>query len=392
MSPRHLRVDDLRLSDGSLVPQIFPSGTDSLGPLIILVNLWSHRLSQTHRYNTVRSYLFDFMRILACEEIESVDLVRRLRTGVAVQPNAVAVLIRLMSTTCHGETVTLATFERRIASFTSFVEYGFSLFADLGSVDRSLVKDFEMRAARHLRFLRRLKIDREPARGRPTENLSKATIDAILESSRPDSLEASSRLAIKWRNYCICLTAFACWARRAEIALLRVNDVDLTEAAAITIQAGRVGGMERHDGAAIKSAGRAVPIDARLAMAISVYLELYRPILARRDNPSAFLFISSRDGQRLSVKSINAVFGSLRVALAARGTPSIRIHPHAFRKAAANSFIRSFAGAKDLREVIEAMNYLAGWSPTGSMATHYARDAMVERLGHRIRRPDSNVD
>jgi integrase len=180
-------------------------------------------------------------------------------------------------------------------------------------------------------------------------------------------------------------------ARRGEVVLIELNDVDLGPSPTIRIKRpSDINRERRKDGASLKTRGREVPISASLAASLNEYISDHRAKLLKPRRPCTALFVSSRDGRRLSARTVNTV---LRTVAACLGLPkfSTRIHPHGLRSTGANIARKRFenSGAPSIN-VKDALAYLGGWSPNSESVQQYSRQAISDRLGEIIRKSESS--
>ncbi|WP_425476982.1 tyrosine-type recombinase/integrase [Novilysobacter arseniciresistens] len=193
-------------------------------------------------------------------------------------------------------------------------------------------------------------------------------------------------MAIKVRNYCLFHVTIAVLARRSEAVLLELMDLDLGASPSVLIKMPTLAmSRRRRDGAALKTKGRQVPISANLAELLRCYVYEFRPLLLKNGRPSTSLFLSDRDGRRLSSGAFNQILRK------AANLPEIqrlgkRLHPHALRHAGATAARRTItSNGATHDELAECLTYLGGWSPGSPMVQHYTRAAISERVAKLIR-------
>ena len=180
--------------------------------------------------------------------------------------------------------------------------------------------------------------------------------------------------------------------RRAELVLLELDDLYLGGLPTVRIRSSLSAVANcRRDGASPKTRSRTVPITVTLARQISVYLERVRPELAQGFRLSRHLFISGKDGRRLSLTAVNHLVA--RLSVAAGLSEGARLHPHGLRSTAATDARRAIdeKGVAVHAEMEESLSYFGGWAPGSRMVRRYTREALSEKVSRNIRaRVDSD--
>jgi len=89
------------------------------------------------------------------------------------------------------------------------------------------------------------------------------------------------------------------------------------------------------------------PINELLAPVIDRYLNQHRPVLARTDNPSSALWLSSNDGAPMSYAAVESVIKTTTLS-----TVGIDVSPHLFRAAGASTVATRSSGNPHLASAL----------------------------------------
>jgi site-specific recombinase XerD len=135
--------------------------------------------------------------------------------------------------------------------------------------------------------------------------------------------------ALDIRNACILELLYSCGLRRCEAIGLDVNHVNLTENT-VWIEDSKHG------------QNRLLPLMGTAATAVRDWLALRRTLVRGPDRGALFL---TRDGKRLTVQALAALFGGLNER---RGIEARHLHCHLFRHSIAVHLLR---GGADVRHV-----------------------------------------
>ena len=279
---------------------------------------------------------------------------------------------------------------RKAQALRSFFNFGFDYF-----LSKKSLSFFDQRQCERNRDALLAKIDKQfvmrSRQGEQTTHTTElkeeqlASLERVL--SPQSELNPFRDLGLRVRNYCIWRTMLATGARRAEIALLELDDLNLGEQPTITIRRPSPTAVNRRlDGANLKTEQRILPIRESLAELLATYVEDWRVRHIRPQHPSPALFLSARDGRRLFSSSINKVL-SCAAACAAEVGLTQRVHPHCLRTTALNALSRK---ARDESgrlnsEFRDQLTYFAGWSPHSDMPLTYTREALSDALGALLR-------
>ncbi len=361
---------------------------------LVMPNLWARYLRASMRPNSVRSYLQDLITLLTWADRNKIPIDERLRSFRGFRHHEISKLEEAVATKMSGDEAAPATSNRRLAAFVHYVRFCFEFHIDLTFPDYLKVAVGLKMMDATSRQLRALMEDEGTvaACSKPSQVLSQQQLAVIDEILQPTSIHNpfATRL-VRERNYCLLRIALATWARRSELVLISLGDIDLGPMPAITIkEPSKQSKNRRRDGASMKTRGRKIPLDRRDAELLANYLRETRPTFVRSKSPSTELFLSKKDGKRLSAKTINGLLGAAAKAIRDHELCELsRLHPHALRKQGAESFRRVHGPtSNDHQALIANMAYKAGWSNLSRMPEHYTREAMSDELGRRVRHVD----
>lgn len=358
------------------------------GVPIVLPSLWA--LTTGAPLNTLEGYLRDIKIIYEWAENHSFSLERAFSRLEGFTHKKLDSLAVALCTAGEKKQASAATCLRRKHSATTFLWFCFLYFIGHRGLSLSDQAQAEKIAARVIEKLK--KNINKASNYCPDPRISTAlSLDElkILESVfRPDSsLNPFKSTAIQWRNYCIYRTSLETLARRSELVLLELDDIDLGVQPSVTIKVpSKTNKTKRKDGASLKTNSRTIPISDELSFIIYTYLNDFREELLVSKRPSSSLFISGKDGRRLSSYSVNSIFEKVQLEAKKIGFCS-RLHPHGMRSTAAN-----IARAKLLAnpattkiDVAESLAYLGGWTQGSEQVRHYTKKTISEQLGVALR-------
>lgn len=388
----NLSVGLILRSDGVLHPVLMRNGIP-----LVLPNLWVDDLSLTARFNTLRSYLRDVQDLYRWAEQAGVSIYEAFANLRGIPPAALKSAAIYMSTKRDGSSASQSSCARKAQALRSFFCFCFDYF--LSKQPLSLL---EQRQCERNREALLSKVDkffvmrsRQGDATTHTEGLREDQLAALERAFNPASdINPFERMELRARNYCIWRTMLATGARRAEVALLELDDLELGATPTITIRRPSTASTNRRrDGASLKTQPRIVPIRRGLAELLETYIEDWRPSLVRPRRPSAALFLSAKDGRRLSSTSMNQILKRASAAAKSIGLTQ-RSHPHSLRTTAMNELSRM---ARDGSGRLDAsfrdhLTYFAGWSPRSEMPLTYTREALSEALGMLLRKPGKAYD
>lgn len=347
--------------------------------------------------NTAEAYLRDIALIYRWAASKGVNLgqcLRSLRGFTTPQLRAIA---KELCTTRHGEEASRATCIRRSEAVRSFMRFAFGYYTETQKVSlqeqAQADKNLSTQLANFLRHVRRHVNVAKPAN--VSTDLNQAELEALNQIIHPDSTDnpfKSHRVRI--RNYCLIHVAIGVLARKGELVLLEVEDVDTALNATITIkEPSKNNQYKRTDGASLKTSGRCVPISQQLAKNLRDYIDNTREEFLFPRTPSKALFLSTRDGRRLSTRTVNKILKTISehpniIAL------SKRIHPHTLRTTGTNELRSKIikAGKSSGLNVTEAISYAGGWVQDSPQVSRYSRRTMNERLGRLIWGPGTEQE
>lgn len=364
--------------------------------------LWGWNLWLSNPYNTVRSRLEDlciFYEFIDSEYPEFFSDAAKLKLINSRTLNALVsfLLINFRQGKDSGVSVKPSTFNRRLDSVISFVDFHYSRYidrvVDVGEMDS------------HRRSLQRLckQIGKKRYKSSEVENetsysepLSEEEIELIRLIVRPSTEEFINevnpfRKRLQLRNVCLIEMIYELGCRASELILIRANDQDLklTSKPTVVIQAPSVndaGSRGRSDGASHKTLNRELPITQGLANLLVEYLENDRPLLRKKSSNKSrtpYLFVSEKDGGAMTTDGLDYVISALFNKF-----PDLKneIHPHRFRVTRGNELREAvddeYKGsnspmikAGDMQDTLTAWG---GWSSTSQMPRRYT-SAHIQR-------------
>jgi len=379
----------IRTASSGLRPYLLVEGVP-----VILANLWAEDLLQKSRLNTVENYLRDAAIAYEWALGRGSPLEGKLERLAVFSSTELTSLAERLCSTKRGAEASQSTCARRLESIKSFIDFSFEHYVELNRLSLLEQSQAEKNKNKNLRNLHKkvIKIAQQSEPSLPATSLD-SNEQALLESvlSPGDSRNPFNSVQTQTRNHCLFLVMLETLARRGEVVLIELNDVDLGPSPTIRIKRpSDINRERRKDGASLKTRGRVVPISASLAASLNEYISDHRAKLLKPRRPCTALFVSSRDGRRLSARTVNTV---LRTVAACIGLPkfSTRIHPHGLRSTGANIARKRLenSGAPSIN-VKDALAYLGGWSPNSECVQQHSRQAISERLGGIIRRSDSS--
>ena len=379
----------IRTASSGLRPYLLVEGVP-----VILANLWAEDLLQKSRLNTVENYLRDAAIAYEWALGRGSPLEGKLERLAVFSSTELTSLAERLCSTKRGAEASQSTCARRLESIKSFIDFSFEHYVELNRLSLLEQSQAEKNKNKNLRNLHKkvIKIAQQSEPSLPATSLDsneQALIESVL--SPGDSRNPFNSVQTQTRNHCLFLVMLETLARRGEVVLIELNDVDLGPSPTIRIKRpSDINRERRKDGASLKTRGRVVPISASLAASLNEYISDHRAKLLKPRRPCTALFVSSRDGRRLSARTVNTV---LRTVAACIGLPkfSTRIHPHGLRSTGANIARKRLenSGAPSIN-VKDALAYLGGWSPNSECVQQYSRQAISERLGEIIRKSDSS--
>lgn len=379
----------IRTASSGLRPYLLVQGVP-----VILANLWAEDLLHRSRLNTVENYLRDIAIAYEWALSRGSPLEAKLERLAVFSSAELTSLAERLCSTKRGAGASQSTCTRRLEAVKSFIDFSFEHYVELNRLGLLEQSQAEKNKAKNLRNLQK-KITKiayqsePPLPATPLDSGGQALFKGVL--SPDDFRNPFQSKQIQARNYCLFLVMLETLSRRGEVVLIELDDVDLGPSPTIRIKRPSDINRERRlDGASLKTRGRIVPITASVAAVLNEYISDHRPKLIKPKRPCTALFVSSRDGRRLSARTVNTI---LRTVAASLGLPnfSTRIHPHGLRATGANIARKKFekSGANSIN-VKDALAYLGGWSPSSESVQRYSRQAISDRLGEIIRSSDSS--
>ena len=380
----------IRTASSGLRPYLLVDGVP-----VILANLWAEDLLHRSRLNTVENYLRDAAVAYEWALRRGAPLEGKLERLAVFSPTELASLAERLCSTKHGAGASQSTCTRRLEAIKSFIDFAFEHYVELNRLSLLEQSQAEKNKNKNVRNLRKsiMKIAQQSEPSLPATPLD-SDEQALLKSIlRPGSSGNPFKNAqIQARNYCLFLTMLETLARRGEVALIELDDVDLGPSPTIRIKRPSDSNRERRkDGASLKTRGRIVPLSASVAAILNEYISEHRDKLLKPKRPCTALFVSSRDGRRMSARTVNTILRTVAASLGLSNF-STRIHPHGLRTTATNLARKKLekSGAPSIN-VRDALAYLGGWSPTSESVQKYSRQAISDRLGEILRESDGTI-
>ena len=376
----------------------FPRGDGEIWPCllrkglpILLPNLWIDELCISARPNTVESYLRDILIIYNWATSELINLDERFKSLRGLSNSELSALaFALCTTKVSKNPASRATCVRRLESVKNFIRFAFDhhienirpCLADQAQAEKNCVNQIKKLSKKINHFVN---LSPEP---RSSSNLSTTDLDTIESIINPDSpFNPFKEQRVRIRNYCLFLVAIETFARRSEIVLLEFTDVELSDQPTITIKhPSAANRSKRRDGASLKTKGRVIPISLELANLLGDYIDKVRKDFLFPRRPTTALFLSTKDGRRLSANTFNQILTKISRHPNSDNV-SNRIHPHGLRATGANILRRKIklAGKSSGVDLVESMSYLGGWVQDSPMVRQYTRTALSESLGSLVR-------
>lgn len=357
---------------------------------LILPNLWIDELGLSARPNTLEAYLRDISILYRWASETGISIEARLESLKGFSAAETRKIVSLLCQTRSGSPASQSTCARRLEAIRSFIDFAFDFFIESGRVTLLEQAQAERNRSRQLRkFAKQVASNANSgAAPIPSTDLSPPDIEILDAVLHPISeLNPFRGQHVRMRNYCIFHVLLETLARRGELVLIELSDVDLGSKPTIKIKEAPVSARnKRRDGASLKTLGRQVPISTKLANLLENYICEVRDSFLRPRRPSAALFLSDRDGRRLSAYSVNHIMDRIECVPEVAALKK-RVHPHGLRSTAANQVRRRIAqaGRSSGMELHESLSYLGGWVQGSPMVQRYTRSAISERLGEILR-------
>jgi site-specific recombinase XerD len=387
MKPDSLTLALIRLSTGAYHPVLAEAGCP-----LVLPNLWADDLALTARFNTVKAYLGDVLQFYRWARKSDINPYMSFDRLKGFSPAALKSLAVYMTTRHDGSRLSRSSCERKCTSIKSYFAFCFDYF-----IAKRTLTLLEQRQAEKNRDANQHRLDklfkmrsREGELESSTLSLSDEHAALLEHTLNPASKKNPfSGDVIRVRNYCMWRLMLATGARRAEIALLELDELSLGLRPTVTFRKpSEAASSRRRDGASLKTQPRVLPLSNSLAELLETYLEDWRGQLVNTRRPSPAVFLSARDGRRLSAGALNTILNMAATA-ALDGGLDPKVHPHRLRTTAMNALSRR-ARDKDGRvspEFRDQLIYFAGWGPRSNMPLTYTREAISDALGMLLRNP-----
>lgn len=377
----------IRTASSRLRPYLLVEGVP-----VILANLWAEDLLHKSRLNTAENYLRDVAIAYEWALSRGSPLERKLeRLSVFSSTELISLAERLCSTK-RGAGASQATCTRRLEAVKSFIDFSFEHYVELNRLSLLEQIQAEKNKNKNIRNLTKkiIKIAQQSEPSLPATPLNLSEQALVIDILSPgNSKNPFKSTQTQVRNYCLFLVMLETLARRGEAVLIELDDVELGPTPTVRIKRpSDINRERRNDGASLKTRGRLVPISASLAAILDDYISDHRAKLLKPKRPCTALFVSSRDGRRLSARTVNTILRMVVASLRLINS-SARVHPHGLRSTGTNIARKIFddSGATGIN-VKDALAYLGGWSPNGQSPQNYSRQAISDRLGDILRKSE----
>lgn len=356
-----------------------------------LVCLWADHLARVVRPNSAKSYLRDIVIFLEWVEARDICLAERFARLEGLYQSELIALGDHLERRRDGTVAGASTINRRFAAIADFICFHMERYLErchdsLAKSERAIrrIKKIQKSISRLRKNQAEVSLDEESARA-----LSEVELKRIIDIAHPERPNNPFKsYALRIRNFCMLLVSIECLLRRSELALLEMDDLELSYTPTIRVKKPSDKNSKAcKDGASIKTRGRLVPISRALAEWLSIYVDDMRQDLKRKGVASASLFLSERTGKRISTATANAYLQKISKAYEnAHGEP-IRLHAHMLRvtgatllkKSAEESLSAERVFSKHM-EIQDLMAYVGGWAPRSAMPKHYSRAALADKV------------
>ncbi len=377
----------VRLTTGAYHPVLVDRGRP-----LVLPNLWADDLALTTRFNTVRAYLGDVLQFYRWARKTNINPYEVFASLRGFSPALLKSMVVYMTTRSDGGRAAQSSCDRKCAAIRSYFSFCHDYFISKRALTLLEQRQAESNRNANLKRIAKLFVMRAQ-HGETTfntEELREEELDQIEGKINPAStINPFHSNAIRVRNYCIWRLMLATGARRSEIVLLELDDLTYGKRPTVTFRYPTVlAAGRRRDGASLKTRPRTLPINESLASLLETYVEDWRSTLVKPRHPSAALFLSARDGRRMSSGTLNTIFSV--IGRGDEGGVQRKVHPHRLRTTAMNALSRR-ARDPDGRvspDFRDHLTYYAGWSPSSDMPLTYTREAISEVLGRLIRKTE----
>ncbi|MBB6155147.1 integrase [Pseudomonas sp. JAI115] len=374
----------IRTASNRLRPYLLVDGVP-----VILANLWAEDLLHKSRLNTVENYLRDIAIAYEWGLSRDSSLERKLERFAVFSSTELTSLAERLCSTKRGAGASQATCKRRFEAIKSYIDFSFEHYVELNRLSLLEQIQAEKNKNKNLQHLKKkiIKIAQQSEPSLPATPLDSSEQALVMDILSPgNSKNPFKSTQTQARNYCLFLVMLETLARRGEAVLIELDDVELGRTPTIRIKRpSDVNRERRNDGASLKTRGRIVPISASLAAVLGDYISNNRAKLLKPKRPCTALFVSSRDGRRLSARTINTILRIVAGILSLIKS-SKRIHPHGLRSTGANIARKKLENSRvPSINVNDALAYLGGWSPNGQSVQSYSRQAISDRLGELLR-------
>jgi integrase len=335
--------------------------------------------------NTINQALTTLKVVYDFLDEYNIDLEKRLQAATFLERNELEGLYRYLKTPLRkvskGKVVKIKKFDEvSQGSFAIRLNYTKAYFA-------FLIESFALKYLNDEKKRQQIALVRElvgkffdarkPAKVKLTEprlGLSKEEQEKLCRTISTNSSNNPWKSEfIRDRNETMVLLLLETGMRRGELLSLKTSDLNLQQKS-FKIEK-RVSGLvdPRAYRPLVKTLGREVMMSAILASKVSAFIlnhRVHQPLAKKHP----FLF-TSRTGEPLSIKSVNAIFDDIKLAI-----PGLDIYPHALRHTFNSNLSLAFENSKVEPELeMKIRTELNGWSHNSQMPALYAKRHTKEK-------------
>jgi len=355
-----------------------------------MANLWGISYFRDGRsFNTTKAFLNDLKLFYEWCDTKEIDPYVRFSNSEGFSRAEIRNLSDYLQNYVKKEgQVKPSTYQRRVTAIRDFCEFQMERYLDMAIHSNDEFLKGNIKKERLSRHFERVSIDASHHEN-VTKPISEDVLKIISSIIHPSSeCNPFKNTAHRVRNFCMFHVAVDAWLRRSELVLLELDDVDLAYPPTLTIKHPTSNAKaDRKDGASLKTMGKVVPINSDLQELLAYYIEEVRPTFINIKSPSRALFLSERDGRRLSTQSFNSIIQTINASLPELSSLNQKLHPHMLRATGATGFRKKLAANpvsnSDLLNhgmVQDIMTYMGGWSNRSTMPGKYSREAIRAKI------------
>lgn len=313
-----MEVERVQLKNGESLPMLL----DEQGLPITPVNEWI--LSRRHRaFNTLSNDLQDLIPLYLFFASKGVDLFELIRSGRYWTETFVSSLGEALRRplTKNKKVTRLAvrpgTVNKRISTSLRYLNWCFNVVLSRDDVTKEHRAEIGGIKEKVNESLNNARPSLEPLCRAQKKGLNGKQARYLQDALEPISSTLFSCRLVRLRNYLIVIILMFYGLRPGELLSLRLDDVELGALASLHVRRRRPSAEDsRSRPASIKRAGRILVLDnPRLAMLLNEYAmgDRERAVSRKKGRATTFFFLS-RDGQPLSMSSVQDIFIKARRA------------------------------------------------------------------------------